>query len=75
MRCAASGARSAIALLDEAERLVPDLRAVYEYRSSYWRVLGNEEAAKSDSARAEQIERTRWLAQRRVSEPNHEYDH
>ena len=57
----ASGTRRAIALLNQVEALAPNLRALYEYRSRYQTILGDQEAARSDSQRAETMQRNTWL--------------
>jgi tetratricopeptide (TPR) repeat protein len=57
----ASGTRRAITLLNQAEAMAPNLRALYEYRSRYRTTLGEHEAARSDSQRAGAMQRNSWL--------------
>jgi tetratricopeptide (TPR) repeat protein len=56
-----SGARRAIELLNQVELLAPQLRALFEYRASYRRVLHDDDGAETDLARAATIQRTQWL--------------
>ena len=57
----ASGARWGIALLNQVEALAPNLLALYEYRGRYRTILGDHEAARSDSQRAGTMQRNTWL--------------
>ena len=47
--------KRAIAWLDEAEKILPDTRALYVQRASLWGMLGNQEAGKDDLERAAKI--------------------
>ena len=55
------GTQRAIAYLGQVEALAPDLRALYEYRSTYWDLVGALELADADAARAAAIEPATWL--------------
>jgi tetratricopeptide (TPR) repeat protein len=69
----ARAARQAVAILNRLETLAPNLRALYEYRSRYWSVLGDQQAASSDSKRAQTMQRNTWLDHYfRVIELGHE---
>lgn len=57
----ASGKRRAIDLLSQVETLVPNLRALYEYRSRYRTILGEHEAARRDLQRADALQSNTWL--------------
>ncbi len=56
-----AGARRAIGLLDQVEMLAPDLKALYEYRSSHWDVVGDHEAASANAQRAEGMQPVSWV--------------
>ncbi|MHB8970371.1 MAG: protein kinase domain-containing protein [Pirellulaceae bacterium] len=55
------GKPRAIALLNQAETLEPNLRALYEYRGRYRTILGEHEAARGDFQRAESMQSNTWL--------------
>ncbi len=55
------GTQRAIAYLGQVEALAPDLRALYEYRSTYLDLVGRRELAAADAARAEAIEPSTWV--------------
>jgi tetratricopeptide (TPR) repeat protein len=56
-----AGASRGIALLNQAEALAPNLRALYKYRSRYRTILGDHEAGRSDAQRAWAMHCNTWL--------------
>jgi serine/threonine protein kinase len=63
VRCSedTAGVRRGVALLNQAEALAPNLRVLYESRSQYQTVLGDQEAARSDMQRAAVLQCNTWL--------------
>ena len=56
-----TGTHRAIEFLDQAEALGSNLRAVYEYRSTYWSALDEHETARADTERAEGMSAASWV--------------
>lgn len=61
MQAEAVQTRVAIELLDKAEEVDPDVRALYEYRSIYFRALGDELHATADEQLAQTVKSSRWV--------------